>query len=487
MMMLWELSPALLGQANQPLIRVESHVVVVPTVVVQKADFPMQGELLGLPADEFQLFQDNTKQEIQAVAMDLLNFDVHDSLGCHVNYAGAGGGRWSSADWRFSATRGMQSCTGSAYRYLITYQPPPAPEGSCHEIRVAVDRPDTEVYSRSRYCYASGGLFDVLAGTEYGQELKRELDAKKVGRIKLAASAFVFRSDRNARVYVRIDFPWRSIACAAFDVSPITKSDRSHVSMAEPYFAIGIAGTFYQIDGAHIQRFSDFADWDGVSDPAVRPWFTRRGRKVPWGCTVSNAVPTRYETQVALPPGRYDFRVALTDGSKFGRVQVPLNIAPYDHEELAISGPVLVRRFRKAPVDGIHTKLAVKFVPLVSKGIEVTPTADTRFEKGDSLVTYFEIYEPLLSVQPQTAVQAHLRILDAKKRTIIKDFDAVDGLLGHPLRCRLLYTLLIDLAHNTRQWCRLVRAVRAGECGHQLLQSFETDESHIGGTQEMVH
>jgi hypothetical protein len=61
-------------------------------------------------------------------------------------------------------------------------------------------------------------------------------------------------------------------------------------------------------------------------------------------------------------------------------------------------------------------------VPLVSKNIEVTPSGDTRVKKGQLLIPYFEIYEPLLASAPATAVQAHFRITEAKNENTRDDF-----------------------------------------------------------------
>jgi len=80
---------------------------------------------------------------------------------------------------------------------------------------------------------------------------------------------------------------------------------------------------------------------------------------------------------------------------------------------------VLCRRFRDvkdAPLqeDGAAVELAPELVPLVSKGVVFTPSGETHFKKGEPLVTYFEVYEPLLAKRPQTAVQVQLKITDVR-------------------------------------------------------------------------
>jgi hypothetical protein len=80
-----------------------------------------------------------------------------------------------------------------------------------------------------------------------------------------------------------------------------------------------------------------------------------------------------------------------------------------------------------AAVERAAANFAPQYVPLVSKGIEFTPAGDTRFKKGEPLIPYFEVYEPLLAVGTDTKVQAHIRILDAKTGAVVKDFPFVDA------------------------------------------------------------
>ena len=88
-------------------------------------------------------------------------------------------------------------------------------------------------------------------------------------------------------------------------------------------------------------------------------------------------------------------RVVLSDGKNFGRAEVPLNIEKYDKKELALSSVMLCKRIRDAhaaAVESSAANFAPQYVPLVTKGIQVTPTGDTRFKQGEPLYGYFELY-----------------------------------------------------------------------------------------------
>jgi hypothetical protein len=62
-----------------------------------------------------------------------------------------------------------------------------------------------------------------------------------------------------------------------------------------------------------------------------------------------------------------------------------------------------------------------EFVPLVSKGIEFTPTGDTRFKKKEPMIAYFEVLEPLLAGTGPTRVQFQMRITDVKTGEVKSD------------------------------------------------------------------
>jgi hypothetical protein len=127
-------------------------------------------------------------------------------------------------------------------------------------------------------------------------------------------------------------------------------------------------------------------------------------------------LPAAYETQVDLLPGEYILTVVLSDGSKFGRVETPIIVDSYDGKHLAVSSLMLCKRFRDAAAsqEAAAVNQAPEFVPMVSNGMEFTPAGNTRFKKGDALFVYFEVYEPVFSVQPATTVQTRLKITDVK-------------------------------------------------------------------------
>jgi hypothetical protein len=59
-------------------------------------------------------------------------------------------------------------------------------------------------------------------------------------------------------------------------------------------------------------------------------------------------------------------------------------------------------------------------VPSVFDGVEFTPAGDTRFKKGESVSSYFEIYGPQLEATAAT-MYLQVRVVDTKTGEIKLD------------------------------------------------------------------
>src|SRR5207342_2241926 len=65
--------------------------------------------------------------------------------------------------------------------YIVGYTPPESAEGSCHALRVKVDRGGTSVRSRAGYCNVKSR--DVLAGNPVEKTLESRAAASSLGNI----------------------------------------------------------------------------------------------------------------------------------------------------------------------------------------------------------------------------------------------------------------------------------------------------------------
>lgn len=356
---------------------------------------------------------------------------VRDNVGAFIESSNTPKARWSTAKVGRASD---DPHTDFPYRdlfYLIDYVPPDPTPGKCHQIKVKVGRSHSYVYARSQYCNTEVAPSDPLGGTQLGEELAAELASTQTGNIDLSFQTGVFYTTTgDARVEVALEFPYDSL-----------KRKRDADGLVA---TIGIIGAAYSTDGSPVQRFSELgccpADHPRLSsdtgklvslrDPFdYHEWIPASGGLSPSAVEVGPnekpypkdldifLLPAGYETQLNLPAGQYTLKVALSDGSNFGRVETPLGVDAYDAKHLSLSSVLLCKRFRDALAasqNAAAVKLSPEFVPLVSKGLEFTTAGDTRFKKGEALIVYFEVYEPQPAAAPATGVQTRLRVSDAK-------------------------------------------------------------------------
>ncbi|MGC2829404.1 MAG: hypothetical protein WB994_07180 [Candidatus Acidiferrum sp.] len=421
-------APGAVGQTESTLaIRVESNQVLVPTFVfdyqfwnlfytpaglrclqdnakalqqqgVSVRQAPancIPGLVPDLAAKDFRLVEDGVEQTIQSIAREHWHsWHLFDNYGSHAEYSGTPMGKWSTSD--FESVASWYWSPPAVESYVIAYVPPQSPRGGCHQIKVGVDRPNSQVYNRTEYCNIEHSPSDPLEGTKFGQQMESDsLSARKAKIAILAQSGLFFADSGSMRVHLVLEFPWNSL----------NREWRNGDLLA----TIGVLGRVYRKDGTLATRFSD---------QACCPRDTPLGHAssvidFDWSDNDKYNIPSRYETQMDLPSGEYDLRVVLSDSKKFGRVNIPLTIESYDKQPLDLSSVALCKRFHKVdPPSYTEGILPSKFVPLVSKGMEFTPAADTTFKKHDPLFAYFEVYVPR-GAGAAANIQFQLRITNA--------------------------------------------------------------------------
>jgi hypothetical protein len=407
-------------------IRVESDQVLVPATVFDKKLYTLTGKkhqkqslgaliahdphfwdtiaVRNLTANDFHIFEDGQERAILKTTLEASPYSiVEDTQGRHPEEIGPGGGKWTYPDLSTSD----QVLTLPWPQYVIAYVPSASPLGSCHQIKVVTRLPNLIVRARDEYCNVPHPASDPLIGTEFGKQLERDLISKVPGKIDLAVRTFtLYTNPQSARVNIQLGFPWNSL--------------KYEVKNGALFATIGALGIIYQKDGTTVARFSDFAGNENKNAS------TSKEAYVP--IQPSTQIPSRYDTQIQLPPGEYNLQVILSDGEKFGAAQVPFVVEDYDHQSLAIGAVALCARVRKIPQDfsDIPALVPGHYVPLTSKGVEFTPAAGTQFNNAEMLYPYFQIYAPQLAAQPPVPVKTHLMIVDTATGKIVQDFQEVN-------------------------------------------------------------
>lgn len=274
--------------------------------------------------------------------------------------------------------------------YLLGYTPPESEEGSCHTLRVKVDRGGTEVRFRTGYCNSKPQ--DLLAGNTTEKDLENRAAAAQGGNVSASMQLPYFYTAPNvARVNVAMEI-------ATDKLNFEKQKGKYHAS-------INVLGLAYLPDGSVGARFSDAVKLD-FDDKKQMELFKQQ--------------PMHYENQFDVASGKYNLKVVFaSSGATFGKVEMPLAVDPYDAKQFSMAAVALSKEVRRASDlgTGLDALLLEDRVPLIANGMQVVPYGTNRFMKGDLVAFYTEVYEPLMvTADPKSPplVAYEMRILDGK-------------------------------------------------------------------------
>lgn len=378
------------AQGVAPPIRVESNEVLIPVLVLDKKKLDavrrmdigsysaeatdpdshlfMDLAITGLASGDFRVFDDGKEQKIERVtpvSNSALRAELASSTLLDQSIDGDSPSRrilLREPDWP---------------AYLIAYAQPPSPEGKCHEIKIKVNRPGSEVYARNQYCNTTHDPNDPLNGTPLGIRMAADLNSTSQGQMKLFATAIPLIGATTA---------------APADIVLEAPANPRILPDCTKFPEIGVLGKIYSADGTLAARFSGLVFGDlsqhGQSWPVLLPIHAagRRG-----GCTLYG--PRKFVTRVDLLPGEYKIQAVIREGNEFGRTEVHFTVEKREGQNLAISHIAFGRVYRQASKTppGNRAASSARYVPLISKGYEVVPAADNRFQQGMLLNIYLEI------------------------------------------------------------------------------------------------
>jgi hypothetical protein len=394
---------------GQFVIRVQSDLVQIPTQVFAKVprgrtdtfwqDSQGRSPISGLSAKDFHIFQDGVEQTIENFTVEPWPFRiVRDNVACHAEQFTTLGTRWTAGDYALGACPAFPRYT----YYQVSFRPPATPAGSCHHVAVTVDLPDAVAETRGEYCNTPYSGFDELNGTPTGRWMESRLASETAGKFTLFVQAgWIYAEAPMARVHIALDLPYESM-----------KTEQKNGRL---WGTFRVLGMIYRKNGGLAKRFSDHQLWSMLMSRAA------------YGPSGARYLAYRYEKQFDLPPGEYDLRVVFSDGTtNFGRAETPLTVDGFDEKQLGISSVLLgVRYHEPSPLP--QAERAGSFVPLLSDGIEVTPSGRTRFQRGEPLIAFFEVNEPPTADATEPKVQINLRIVGATGGAVpdmLQPFDA---------------------------------------------------------------
>ncbi len=306
--------------------------------------------------------------------------------------------------------------------YILGYVPPESPEGSCHTLKVKLNRGGMNVRSRSGYCNAR--TMNPLDGKPLEKQLELHAAGTNAGSIHGALEAPYFYTAPNvARVNLAMEIPPESL--------------NFNKEKGKYHANVNILGIAYKPDGSVGARFNDTVNLDLEKDE----WkaFTK--------------TPYRYQNQFDAAPGTYKLTVVLSGGGDtFGKFEAPLQIDAYDGQHFSLGGVVLTNsmtRISDIP-SGLDSALLEDRTPLVLKGMQVVPSASNRFKRSDNVVLYTEIYEPGLAsaAPPRVGFAYHIYERASNKDMFFSGLAPADDFIqkGNPVIPGGLNVKVKDLA-----------------------------------------
>src|ERR1700691_131279 len=252
--------------------------------------------------------------------------------------------------------------------YLLGYVPTDSSEGSCHTLKVKVERGGANVRARSGYCNIKAS--DMLAGKPIEKELETRAAASGAATEGSLEAPFFYTSINEARVDLAMEVP-----SATIDFSKVKGKYHADVNV------LGIA---YRPDGSVAARFSDEINMDFEKEELQK--FTQS--------------PMRYQTQFSVAPGQYRLTVVLSGGAqKFGKYETSLAIEPYDGKTFSLSGLAFSNEMQRvsAGSSDLDADLLADRMRMIVQGVELTPSGSNHFKRTDRVVLYAQIYDPSLS------------------------------------------------------------------------------------------
>ena len=263
---------------------------------------------------------------------------------------------------------GLQAVAGEQDQYYaLTFTPPESKEGTCHTLRVKVDRAGTTVRARNSYCTAKAP--DLLAGTNMGKDLEKRAAETQAGNMAASIELPWFYAAPNvARVRLAAE-----ITPGALNFERVKGRLHAEVNL------LGMASTG---DGGVPARFSDNLKFDFDTEAQMAAW---------------KAKPLHYEKEFRIAPGQYQLTLAFAQAGQsqaiFGKAESPLRIDPWNGSELGMGGLVLSRETHPAADLGLSLSIGDQ-TPLVAGSTEVVPSGSNRFMKSGPGFFYLEIHDP---------------------------------------------------------------------------------------------
>jgi hypothetical protein len=250
-----------------------------------------------------------------------------------------------------------------------------------------------------------------------GKTRKLQVRVKRPGVTVRARSSYVApRGKAPEPVAAQPDAPPAAVSDALGSPLPVTgvpmrmyagpfKGSASNAAIAIALEVDASHFNFVNRNGAWVEQvdvLTTAMNAAGKSFPGERQKLTLTLKPDTYERVVKNGL--RVVTQMELPPGRYQLRVAAGNADKAGSVLYDLEVPDFSKGPLMMSGVALTSQGATNDMGTIRPKNPLgDYLP-------GPPVATRDFRQGDTLTLFAEVYENARSSQPhQVAIRAELR------------------------------------------------------------------------------
>jgi len=293
--------------------------------------------------------------------------------------------------------------------YVLGYAPAASQEGSCHILKVKVERSGTVARWRSGYCNVKPT--DMLAGKPEEKQADSRMSGSQPGTIAASMLApYFYTSVNTARVNLAIEIPPNTI--------------KFEKQKGKLHATVNVFGLAYKPEGTVAARFSDSLSLNFEDKKELEEF---------------NSKPFHYDTQFDVAAGHYNLKVVFNPqgADTFGKLELPLVIDPYDGKQFSMSSVALSKNVHSVSQMGLtlDSMLLEDRKPLVTQGLQFIPSGSDQFKKIDRAAVYVEMYAPALAGPNPPKVGVKMVVVDRKtgEKKIDSGGLASDAKVGSPL------------------------------------------------------
>jgi VWFA-related protein len=272
--------------------------------------------------------------------------------------------------------------------YRLAFSPGVSGEGSCHELKVTVNRPDVQVFGRNLYCNVVEQVSTAAVVKPRENDLDSLAASDETGNTAASASLpFFYEPNGAARVNLALDIP-----------NPVLQPTDSNGKVHAEMDVLGV--TYATPSGEVAARFTHKMQFDFDSRQQFDDFLRH---------------PLHCEHQFEVAPGNYQFKVVFRSAKdRFGAVEAPLTVEPFNGAQLSLSAIALSRSVQPISQEAAQDAADTGEIPLLFRGNRITVSGSDNLPRAGTTEAYFEIYDPPVAGGGKVQLTMRMRLLDAQ-------------------------------------------------------------------------